>query len=248
MSVVATKRSSPGRWIAPVAVGAGAVVAGLAVRTARRRAGPPDAPADVSFMRALHAALRRDLSRLQAVAGSLPASGPAPAEVLTGWNGFRRQLENHHSAEDDDLWPVLRQRLSDPADLALLDEMVAEHAQIPAALADVDSALRTGRDLAAATERLSGIVLTHLEHEERQVLPLVERHLTRAEWRSFLLTERSRTPLRDRPEFLTWILDDADQRDAAAVLVEMPPPARLVYRRILRPRYETENRWQLPTR
>jgi len=38
-----------------------------------------------------------------------------------------------------------------------------------------------------------------------------------------------------RPEFLTWVLDDASEQDAAAVLVEIPPPARLVYRRVLRP-------------
>ena len=43
---------------------------------------------------------------------------------------------------------------------------------------------------------------------------------------------------RERPEFLAWILDDAGEQDAAAVLAEMPPPARLVYRRVLRPRHD----------
>jgi hypothetical protein len=45
---------------------------------------------------------------------------------------------------------------------------------------------------------------------------------------------------------LTWILDDAGEQDAAAVLAEMPPPARLVYRRVLRPRYDAQHRWQIP--
>src|SRR5215475_9233417 len=65
-----------------------------------------DAPADVGFMRALHTALRRDLSRLRDVAGQLDGSAGAPATVLAGWDAFRAQLDNHHRAEDDDLWPV----------------------------------------------------------------------------------------------------------------------------------------------
>jgi hypothetical protein len=91
-------------------------------------------------------------------------------------------------------------------------------------------------------ERLSTVARDHLEHEEREVLPLLERHLARAEWRAFLLTERGRRPPRERPEFLTWILDDARDQDATAVLAELPPPARLVYRRILRPRYQAQHR------
>jgi Hemerythrin HHE cation binding domain len=80
-----------------------------------------DAPADVSFMRALHAALRRDLSRLRDAAAHLGNSGGAPPTVLAGWDAFQAQLDNHHSAEDDDLWPVLRGELSDPGELAAVD-------------------------------------------------------------------------------------------------------------------------------
>jgi hemerythrin-like domain-containing protein len=230
-------------WILAAVLGA-AVIAGNIVRMrARGRSIPPDAPANVDFMRALHSALRRDLSRLQAVVGEL--DGPAPPTVLAGWDGFRSQLDNHHAAEDDDLWPVLRQQLSDPAELAVVDEMVEEHGHIPGALQEVEAALRDGGDLVTSVERLSTIVRDHLQHEEREVLPLVERHLTRAQWRTFLLTERDRRAPQERPEFLTWVLDDADDQDAAAVLSEMPPPARLAYRFVLRPRYEAQHRWQL---
>jgi iron-sulfur cluster repair protein YtfE (RIC family) len=62
----------------------------------------------VDFMRALHAALRRYLSRLQELARRLDDSAAPPPAVLAGWDEFRAQLENHHLAEDDDLWPVLR--------------------------------------------------------------------------------------------------------------------------------------------
>ena len=235
------------RRIIPV-VAAAAVLAGTLARRRRtlQRQVAPDAPADVGFMRALHAALRRDLTRLEAFAGPPNRTTPAPPTVLAGWDAFRRELDNHHAAEDEDLWPVLRAQLSDPAQLAVLDAMVEEHRHIPAALADVDAALRGGGDLITPVRQLSTLVRDHLAHEQREVLPLIEQHLTRAQWRSFLLTERSRRPPRERPGFLTWILDDADEPDAAAVLIEMPPPARVVYRRVLRPRYTAQHRWQLP--
>jgi hypothetical protein len=124
--------------------------------------------------------------------------------------------------------------------------MVAEHRQIPSALADVDAALRQGGEVAAAVEHLSVVLLDHLAHEEREVLPLIEQHLTRAQWRTFLHKERARRSPRERPEFLAWILDDAGRHDAMAVLAEMPRPARLVYRRVLRPRYDAQHRWQNP--
>jgi iron-sulfur cluster repair protein YtfE (RIC family) len=243
--IVSDKGSRRGRWIFASAAGAALVAAGAARARARRSSGQADAPADVGFMYAMHAALRRDLSRLRDVAGKLDGSTAVPPTVLAGWDAFRTQLENHHAAEDDDLWPVLRRELSDPGELATVDAMVEEHRHIPAALDDVDAALRGGGELRAPVERLSSVVLDHLAHEERDVLPLIEQHMTRAQWRAFLLTERARTPPRNRPEFLTWVLDDASDEDAAVVLAELPPPARLVYRRVLRPRYDAQHRWQI---
>src|SRR5262249_27047741 len=177
--------------------------------------------------------------------GEVDRRGGAARAVLAGWDAFRAQLGNHHAAEDDDLWPVLRRELSGAADLASLDAMVQEHRHIPPALAGVDAALRGGGELAAPAELLSTVVLDHLAHEEREVLPLIERHLTRAQWRAFLHKERDRRSPRQRPEFLTWILDAAGEQDAAAVLAQMPPPARLAYRWVLKPRYDAQRRWQI---
>jgi hypothetical protein len=124
--------------------------------------------------------------------------------------------------------------------------MVAEHQHIPSALAGVDAALRGGGELATPVEHLSTVLLDHLAHEEREVLPLIEQHMTMEQWRAFLHKERDKRSLRERPEFLTWILDDAGPQDSAAVLTELPPPARLVYRLILKPRYQAQHRWRIP--
>lgn len=233
-----------GRWAVVSLAGAALIAAAVARLRAHRDQGEPNAPADVAFMRALHAALRRDLARLREVAGRLDGA-VAPPTVRAGWDEFRAQLENHHSAEDDDLWPVLRGELSDPGELASVNAMVEEHRQLPAALAAVDAAMQDGA-LTEPVASLSTVLLDHLAHEEREVLPLIEQHMTQAQWRTFLRTERARRSARERPDFLAWILDSASDRDAAAVLGEMPTPVHLVYRRLLKPRYDAQHRWQLP--
>jgi hypothetical protein len=225
------------------------VAAGAAVLTIRRRrrraqARDDDRPADLGFMRAIHAGLRRDAARLQALAPQLERGNGRPGAVPKGWTTFRQTLQVHHAAEDDDLWPVLRSHLTETEDLHQLDLMVAEHRSLTAAIQAVDAALASGVGVTTAARELGNVLGDHLDHEEQQVFPLLERHLSRGEWRRFLLTERRRRSARERPEFLTWVLDDASDQDTAAVLAELPRPAHLVYRRLLRPGYEAQRRWQ----
>ncbi len=225
------------------------VAAGLTMLTARRvrrrqQARDDDRPADLGFMRAIHAGLRRDAARLESLAPQLERPGGGPHAVPKGWVTFRQTLQVHHAAEDDDLWPVLRGHLTDAQDLHQVDLMVAEHRGLTAAIQAVDAALASGVGVATAARALGEVLGGHLDHEEQHVFPLLERHLSRREWRAFLLTERRRRPPRERPEFLTWVLDDASDEDAAAVMAELPRPAHLVYRRVLRPRYDAERRWQ----
>ena len=236
------RRRPPRVLLVVVAVGA----AVLTIRRRRRRAQARDdhRPADLGFMRAIHAGLRRDAARLQALAPQLERGNGGPRAVPKGWVTFRQTLQVHHAAEDDDLWPVLRSHLTQAEDLHQLDLMVAEHRGLTAAIGAVDDALASGVGLTTAARELGGVLGDHLDHEEQQVFPLLERHLSRSEWRRFLLTERRRRPTRERPEFLTWVLDNASDQDSAAVLAELPRPAHLVYRRLLRPRYQAQRRWQ----
>ena len=179
------------------------VAAGAAVLTIRRRrrraqARDDDRPADLGFMRAIHAGLRRDAARLQALAPQLERGNGRPGAVPKGWTTFRQTLQVHHAAEDDDLWPVLRSHLTETEDLHQLDLMVAEHRSLTAAIQAVDAALASGVGVTTAARELGNVLGDHLDHEEQQVFPLLERHLSRGEWRRFLLTERRRRSARVR--------------------------------------------------
>jgi hypothetical protein len=238
----AARRRPPRVLLLVVVAGAAA----LTIRQRRRRAQArdDDRPADLGFMRAIHAGLRRDAARLQALAPHLERENGGPGAAPKGWAIFRQTLQVHHAAEDDDLWPVLRSHLTETEDLHQLDLMVAEHRGLTAAIGAVDAALAASVGVTTAAQELGDVLGDHLDHEERQVFPLLERHLSRGEWRRFLLTERRRRSPRERPEFLTWVLDNASDQDTAAVLAELPRPAHLVYRRLLRPRYQAQRRWQ----
>jgi Hemerythrin HHE cation binding domain len=241
--MVAASRRRPPRALLLVAA-ASVVVATRRVRRRRQQARDDEHPADLGFMRAIHAGLRRDAARLQAIAPQLDRPAAEAAATPPGWVTFRQVLHVHHGAEDDDLWPLLRRHLTDQADLHQVDLMVAEHRDLTAAIDTVQQALTSGAGVTAAAGELGAVLGGHLDHEEQHVFPLLERHLSRREWRGFLRTERRRRPPRQRPEFLTWVLEDASEQDAAAVLAELPRPAHLAYRLVLRPRYDAQRRWQ----
>ena len=230
-------------WLYALIPLAAGVAAGILRRIRRTQAAAIDKdderPADVGFMRAIHDASRRDVARLLDLAPQLEGRRPPK-----GWATLRDTLHYHHAAEDTDLWPVLRERLTDLADVAAVDHMVEEHRELEAAVDATDDALERGQGVAAAAQHLDRVLRQHLDHEETAVFPLLETHLTRRDWRHFLETERDKRPARERPEFVAWVLDDASDDDAAAVLAELPKPAHLVYRLVLRPRYAAQHRWR----
>jgi iron-sulfur cluster repair protein YtfE (RIC family) len=209
--------------------------------------------ADLTVMLAAHEALRRDLTGLARAAAGADRSGPAQSEaVLRGWAVFQRQLHIHHTAEDELVWPALRERLaaSDGAQ-SVLDAMEAEHQQIDPLLAAVsqamdgaqpDGAAQNGGRLADTVDVLTMALHGHLAHEERDALPLIGTTLTAAEWRAVGRRIGLRN-LRRAPEMFAWMLDGATSGQAAAATGQLPPPARVLYRNVWRPRFVRHSRW-----
>jgi Hemerythrin HHE cation binding domain len=209
--------------------------------------------ADLTIMLAAHAAFRRDLALLAQAAtfADLPDPGRR-ASVQAGWELFKRQLHLHHTAEDAIVWPALRERLtgSDQAQ-SVLDAMEAEHQQIDPLLAAVDDAFgRAGdghradpRAIGDAADALATSLTRHLAHEERDGLPLIGLALTAAEWRSVGFKIVRQNGLSAGGEMFAWLADGADPDQAAAAIGTLPPPARLVYRAIWKPRYNRTSHW-----
>jgi hypothetical protein len=203
--------------------------------------------ADLTIMLGAHAAFRRDLVRLARAAAFADLPDPARrASVRAGWETFKRQLHLHHTAEDAIVWPALRQRLAHSEHAqSVLDAMEAEHAQIDPLLAAVDEAFADAgrRSLGDRVGALTTSLTAHLTHEERDGLPLIGVALTAAEWRGVGFKIARQSGLSEAGEMFAWIADGADPDQAAAAIGTLPPPARLIYRAIWKPRYRRTPRW-----
>ena len=97
--------------------------------------------------------------------------------------------------------------------------------------------------LAAVIDALTSTLTGHLAHEERDGLPLIGVALTAAEWRSAGFKIARKNGLSAGGEMFAWILDGAGGEDAAATLSQLPPPLRLVYRAVWKPRFDKTPRW-----
>jgi iron-sulfur cluster repair protein YtfE (RIC family) len=201
--------------------------------------------ADLTIMLAAHDAFRRDLTRLARTAGAANLSDPARRQsVAAGWELFKRQLHLHHTGEDEIIWPAMRPRLAGrPAALSVLDALEAEHQLIDPLLAAVDAQFAGGDRLADVIDALTSALTGHLGHEERDGLPLIGEALTAAEWRGAGRKMASKNGMAASSEMFAWILDSTDRDHAATTLAQLPPPLRLLYRALWKPRFDKTQRW-----
>jgi hypothetical protein len=163
-----------------------------------------------------HHALRRDLAELQA---------GFDEEV---WRNFAWQLRFHHTSEDRLLWAPVRERVTDPADLAVLDAMEAEHSRIDPLLEAVDDALKEGRSPAGPLAELHTALEGHLAHEEGEGLAVVEKVYTQADWDAYVESIRAQTgEMAQNPALLIpWLLKEAPEELRTRVLAALPAPVR----------------------
>jgi hypothetical protein len=197
---------------------------------------------DFTEMYSTHDAFRRDLVRFVAASAAGKAGAPG---VKAGWENFKTQLLIHHSVEDAWLWPRLQREVAGrPGDLALLEEMEAEHARIDPLLAAVDGALPgQGANLAERVQALSAVLGYHLKHEEDSALPLMQSVLTPADWRGFKGAMTRKQGIKGAAVYIPWIIDGIPPADQDRFLAKMPAPARLINRLFWEPRYQQRNLW-----
>ena len=83
----------------------------------------------------------------------------------------------------------------------------------------------------------------------RKVTPTMTRFLVawsaayRAEWRGVGFRIVRKNGLSAGGEMFAWLADGADPDHAAAAIGTLPPPARLVFRGLWKPRYDRTSRW-----
>jgi hypothetical protein len=206
---------------------------------------PLDAPADTRMMGIVHSALRRDLVRLGIVLGTAQAAEPARrtalAEHLLWMMDF---LHDHHSAEDDGLYPLVTRR--NPTSADLVERMDTDHNAIAPAITALTAAAKhhladpasPDSTLQLAIDRLRAVLLPHLEREEQEMMPVVSASITEGEWRAwdeqFNLKPKGLTALAEQGH---WVLDGLDDQSSAHVKHLVPPIPRFILIKLLARHY-----------
>ena len=188
----------------------------------------------------IHAALRRDLDRTAMVLdGTAQVSDGRLRAIGTHAVWLMQLLHDHHTTEDEGLFPVMRR--NNPAAADLLDEMETEHAAIAGAVTTLETAGRRAeagepgaadalRDAVAA---LRTVLDPHLVHEERDLVPLVVQSVGEDEWAVF---EKSNTAGKKPPELAMqghWMMDNLDPAGVAVVTSVVPAVPRFLMLRFL---------------
>jgi hemerythrin-like domain-containing protein len=205
---------------------------------------------DTGEMVVVHDLFRREFGAMPGlVRGVAPGDTERAAVVVEFLRELATGLHHHHTTEDELMWPLLLERCT--ADAALILRMEEQHERIAhlhdrtvehAAAFGANPSSENGERLAQAVTALVAALDEHLREEEEHVLPLVERHLTVAEWEA--IGERGRAGLsKDRLLVqLGFILLGRTAEERGAFLANLPLPARLAWRLLGRRRFTAEYR------
>jgi hemerythrin-like domain-containing protein len=148
-------------------------------------------------------------------------------EVATG------ALHTHHVLEDDNVWPLLRDRCGESV-APLVKLMEDQHHQIAGRIPQVDEALSVWRDSPTAEsrralvddlDRLIPALKEHLSTEEDRVVPLMEQHITAAEWREFLHNESAAVDPEHLPLILGMLLYEGNPESVEHFIAAMSADA-----------------------
>ncbi|WP_282856888.1 hemerythrin domain-containing protein [Pseudoclavibacter helvolus] len=114
-------------------------------------------------------------------------------DAVAIWSRFSQQLHNHHTSEDELLWPMVR-AVASPADVALLDQMETEHGALNAGITRLIDLYKDGQstEILIELENLRPLLDEHLFNEEVQALPLIERTIGAEGWDAYGQAVRSR--------------------------------------------------------
>jgi hemerythrin-like domain-containing protein len=195
---------------------------------------------DTSDMVIVHRMFRRECALLPQLVAAVAGGDLARARTVAGHaREVLDMLHHHHVGEDELLWPRLSARTRFHADLlARMDSqhqglaVLLEHAATSFTVWQNAPTAPTSTALTALLEQLSAGLNEHFDEEEAEVLPIVERVITAAEYQEVGQRGLVSIPLTRRLVVLGYLLEGATPQERSDFLAAVPAPARLAYRLI----------------
>jgi hemerythrin-like domain-containing protein len=193
----------------------------------------------------IHRIFRRQFAEVRALVPEAPAADATRVGAVADHLGFLLDgLHMHHTTEDDLIWPKLLDRAG--LDAPLVERMEEQHQQIDASVAEVRAAMSVWRsDPAPATsstlaDRIGEFLVVlegHLDEEEQVVVPLIDRHLTEAEWQE--VGERGFEKFTPAQRWIATgqMVEVATPEEVAMMFGQLPPPVKVLWHLIGKRKY-----------
>jgi hemerythrin-like domain-containing protein len=186
----------------------------------------------------VHRVFRREFRSIPELVLATQAGDVDRASVVAGHARLILSgLHLHHTSEDDLLWPLLRERAARSADI--VSRMEAEHAAIDELIERLATVLgrweaearpAVGEEVAGLVERLGGLVIEHLDIEERSIIPLAAATITPQEWALVGKAGVAKMTRAELPLMFGAVMEDASQPERQLMLRNLPLPVRVLMR------------------
>jgi hemerythrin-like domain-containing protein len=185
-----------------------------------RRPGEP--VPDLTDYRVVHRAMTTDLDRLATTAAKLVDrhDGARLAALRYYLRAVSYEIESHHRAEDDDLWPFLEAVAGDRTVLVPLSE---DHERLDPLLHranELAARERAAPELASVLREVADLLVHHIAAEERDIFPIILDRVGVADYAR--LQKRFRGNLRPAmlPFLAPWALRHATAAERSVMLAE----------------------------
>jgi len=204
---------------------------------------PLAVPARTEEMAVIHRIFRRGFALTTDLVRRTPPGSRARSEPIAQHLDFLlKGLHNHHTGEDEHIWPRLLDRAAPHAEL--ITRMERQHEVVAERSTRVHTLLETwrrtpadGEPLATALDGFTAALVEHLDDEEAHVVPLIRAHITADEWTHFgELTFEKFT--NDEKLVATGTLEEvATPEEAHWFMDPLPLPIKLMWRLVGRRKY-----------
>lgn len=193
----------------------------------------------------IHRIFRRQFAEVPALVQKVPVHDATRVGAMVDHLGFLLDgLHMHHTTEDDLIWPKLLDRAG--LDAPLVERMEQQHRRIDVSVTEVRAAMSGWRSeptpatSSALADRIGEFLLVvegHLDEEEQVVVPLIDRHLTEAEWQE--VGERGFEKFTPAQRWIAMgqLVEVATPEETAMFFGELPPPVKVLWRLIGKRKY-----------
>lgn len=131
---------------------------------------------------------------------------------------------------EQDKWLIPALREQDPDAMPGLEAIEGDHYEIRSLLSVVRDKSKSLESRAPGLQTLHKLMNDHIDREERDMVPVIVAHISKAEWRRSSKSLLNGIPSDQIPTFWEWLITATPEEDRQAALRALPLNVRFLHR------------------